>query len=305
MDGLDRQLAAVAAGQHCLITLDDVRAAGGGAKHPGRRVAAGRWEFVFDGVYRLAGAPWTWEARVMALVLARRGAVASYLCAARLHRIGFGTALPEVSIPRGRFHQADGLRVHTSTDLDRCRVVLRNGIPTTEPSRTLLDLGRYIGPTALANAVRSARRQELVDWHDLIECLAAHARKGRHGVKRLRAVIAEGAALEDITETDSELAALSLLREYGFGEPTQQHRVYDADGELQAEMDFAYVERWVNFEVDGSVHLQPEVKVKDEARDHMLRGMGWIVRRIWWEIPVRQPEKFVQIVRETLRSANH
>ena len=302
MDGLDRQLAAVAARQHCLVTLKDVRAAGGNAKHAERRVATGRWEFVFEGVYRLAGVPWTWEARVMALVLARPGAVASYLCAARLHEIGFGTAFPEVSIPRGRFHQADGLRVHTSTDLDRCQVVLRNGIPTTDPARTLLDLGRFIREPALAIAVKRARRQELVDWRDLIETLATHARKGRHGVTRLRNIIADGVALDDLTDTDSELAALSLLRERGFGEPAQQHRVYDSDGELLAAMDLAYVDKWVNFEIDGPVHLQPEVSIKDDDRDHMLRSMGWTVRRIWYEIPVRQPEKFVQIVRETFRS---
>ena len=301
---LDRTLAAVAATQHGLITLADVRKAGGKNHHPRARIAAGRWEWVAHGVYRLAGIPWTYEARVLALVFAAGdGAVASCLCAARLLGIGFRTALPEVSIPRGRLHRSHDVRIHTSTDLDLCEIVRRSGIPITDPARTLLDVGRFVGTKALRKAVEEARRLELVTWHDLIVCLAAHARPGRHGVRRMREVIADGARNDEISDTDSELMALALLREYGFAEPTLQHRVYDDDGLLIAELDIAYVDDFVNFEIDGSVHLIPAVRRKDEARDHVLRQRGWTVRRIWWEIPVRQPDLFIQIVRETLREA--
>ena len=121
----------------------------------------------------------------------------------------------------------------------------------------------------------------------------------------MRAVVGAGVQNDGISETDSELAALGLLREYGFDEPVLQHRVYDDEGELVAEMDIAYVDKWVNFEIDGSVHLQPDIKAKDDARDHYLRQLGWTVRRVWWEIPVKQPDRFIQIVRSTLRDANH
>ena len=57
------------------------------------------------------------------------------------------------------------------------------------------------------------------------------------------------------------------------------------------------------FEIDGIVHLDPVQRVKDEARDNELRvRYGWLVRRIWWEIPVYQPREFVRIVKDTLRS---
>jgi len=300
---LDRTLAEVAARQHSLISLQDVLDAGGERTHAHRRVGAGRWELVGPGVYRLAGVPWTYEARVMAaILLAGPGAVASHLCAARLLGVGFGTASPEVTIPRGRHHRPPGVRVHQSTDLDRCDVRRQDGIPLTDPARTLLDLARYIGPNALHRAIEQARRLELVTWSQLVHTLASHARKGRHGVRRLRLVIAKGMPVDEVTDTDSELIALSILREQGL-EPVVHHRVVEPDGTLLAEIDLAFPGLLLGIEIDGGVHLDVEVRKKDEARDHALRRRGWTIRRVWWEVPVHQPEEFLRLVRRALSEA--
>src|SRR5690349_11312767 len=113
MVDLDRQLAVVAARKHSLITLDDVIAAGGTKSHANDRTRSGRWEHVHPGVYRIAGVPWTYEARTMGLVLASGpGAVASHMCAARLLGLGFTRAEPEISVPRGRNRRTIGIRAH-------------------------------------------------------------------------------------------------------------------------------------------------------------------------------------------------
>lgn len=300
---LDRHLAQFAARQHGLICLNDVIGAGGTKHHATTRVRTGRWEHVHETVYRLAGLPWTYEARVLALILAAGpGAVASFFCAARLLGLGFWTASPEISIPRGRRHYPNS-RVHTSTDLDRCRIVVRNGIPMTEPARVLLDLARYLGPQSLQRAIEQGRRLELVTWSDLIRCLAEHARRGRPGVRKLRRAIAAGATTDEVTDTDSELMALSVIREAGLPEPTLHHRVYDDDGELIAEMDLAYEKLMLDIEINGTAHLDPAVIEKDDARDALLRRLGWTVRRVWWEIPVRRPEQFLRVVRAELAEA--
>lgn len=302
MAELDRRLAAVAIGQHSLVSLADVVRAGGSRSDAHRRVAGERWEPTAPGVYRLAGVPWTYEARVLAAVLgAGPGAVASHLCAARLLGLGFVTAPIELSIPRGRTHRPAGVRVHQSTDLQRATPHEVQGIPTTSPPRTLLDLGRYIGPGALRRAVEQARRLDLVTWSDLIACLAAHARQGRHGVRRLRLVVVTGMAIDEVTDTDSELIALTLLRERGL-QPVLHHRVM-VDDQLIAELDLAFPGEMVAFEIDGGVHTDPAVKRNDDARDHALRRLGWTVRRIWWEIPVREPAVFLGIVTDVLRDA--
>ena len=130
-----------------------------------------------------------------------------------------------------------------------------------------------------------------------------HARQGRHGIRRLRHVIANGVAYDEVTDTDSELMALSIIRERGLPEPVLHHRVYD-DGELLAELDFAYPDRLAGLEIDGAAHLDPVVRRKDDARDHELRRRGWTIRRAWWEIPVRQPDQFARLVRDFLRDTD-
>jgi predicted transcriptional regulator of viral defense system len=302
MRELDRRLAAVAAGQHSIITIAQVLEAGGGPGDAARRVQSGRWERIAPGVYRIAGVPWTYPAQVFAATLAAGpGAVASHLCAARLHGLGFTKAGPELSIPRGRRHRPDGVRVHESTDLDRCAVDTIDAIPVTDVGRTLLDVGRYVRVPSLTKAVEEARRQELVTWNSLLHTLLAHARQGRHGVSRLREVLASGLQRDGITDTDSELVALTLLLERGFTPPpVLHHQVRAADGRLLAEIDLAFPGQLAAIEIDGTVHLRPEVKAKDEARDHMLRRMGWTIRRVWCEVPVLEPEQFVAIVRSLL-----
>jgi len=299
MAELDRRLAVVTARQHSLISLADIVAAGGTRSDAHRRVAGGRWEAAAPGVFRLTGVPWTYDAQVMAATLAAGpGAVASHLCAARLLGLGFTNAPPELSIPRGRTHRPGLIRVHQSTDLHRSAVHEVRGIPTTDPARTLLDLGRYLGPGALRRAVEQSRREDLVTWAELIACLAAHARRGRHGVRRLRLVISTGMGVDEVTDTDSELIALTLLREHGL-QPTLHHRVMDGS-RLVAEIDLAFPDVLVAFEIDGTVHLDPTVKRNDDARDHALRRLGWTVRRIWWEVPVREPNVYLGIVRDVL-----
>ena len=185
-DPLDKLLAAIALRQHGIVALSDVVEAGGHHHHARRRLEAGRWIKVHRGVYRLAGVPFTWHSQVMAaLKAAGRGAVASFFCAARLHGFGFRNAAVEISVWRGHHHRPEGVKVHTSTDLDRCEIVERDGIPCTDIARTLLDIGGALKfVQTFARTVEQARRLDKVTWHDLVVCLAAHARRGRRGMAR-------------------------------------------------------------------------------------------------------------------------
>jgi len=303
--GLDKALAGVALKQHSAITWRDVVKAGGTRDDVAWRLGEGAWDLVHHDVFRLAGVPWTYEAKVFCAVCAAgEGAMASHFCAARLHGAGFPTALVELSVPRSRFYRPKGITVHTSRDLDRCGAVMIEGIPVTDPARMLLDIAAKPGlsETIVRDTVSDARRLDLVDWNGMLVSLAAHARRGRSGVKVLREAIVAGSAKDDLTETDSELVAVTLIRENGFPEPTLQHEVRAADGRLVARMDIAYVDRRINYEIDGPIHLLPEVRAKDDERDHELRTRyGWTVRRIPWTIPLYEPRRFVLIVRDTLR----
>jgi hypothetical protein len=301
MADLDRRLALVAARQHQLVTIADVRRAGGSSSHAHSRCAGGRWVRVDRGTYRISSAPESWTATMMACTLAAgQGAVASHLAAARLWGIpGFGKAGPELSIPRGRRYRRPGVRTHESTDLERCAVRAVEAVPVTDPARTLLDLGRYVGAQRLARAVEWSRREGLVDWSDLVATLHRHARQGRHGIRRLRRVIAAHADREEIADSDFELMVLALLAEHGLPTPVLHHRVLDGT-RFVAEVDLAYVEARVAIECDGGVHLVPEVREADARKGNDLALVDWLVLRVTWERFRARPELVIAEVRAAL-----
>lgn len=304
MSELDRSLAMLAARQRMLITIRDVLAAGGSAENADDRVRGGRWRRVDRGVYLISGAPWDWPTQQLAAVLAAgQGAAASHLAAARLWGLpGFATAGIELSIPRDRRYRRAGVRTHESTDLDRCTLVQREGIPVTDADRTLLDLARHLGDARLLRVVEGARRAGHISWSSLTATLGAHARRGRPGVRRLRRVILSGAHREDVTDTDMELMVLSIIREAGLPEPVLHHRIDEA-GRFVAEVDLCYPQWRIAIECDGSVHLDPAVHERDLARQNDLVLAGWTILRFSWERVRARPQVVVSEIRAAIESA--
>jgi very-short-patch-repair endonuclease len=303
MASLDDALLPVFATQHWLVSMNDVVRHGGHPQSATRRVQSGRWEVADRSVFRLAGAPRVWQASVLAPILSAGGrAMASHFAAAALHGMpGYGRGTPEISIPRGTEHRRDDVTIHTSTDLERCRRVIVDGVPTTDIARTILDIGRRVGDERLLRSIEWGRRAAKTDWSDLISTLAHHARRGRPGIRRLRRVITANAAREEITDSDFELLVLALLQEAGLPEPVLHHRVVD-DGRFVAEVDLAYPTRMIAIELDGSVHLDAEVRERDLPRQNDLVLLGWTVLRFSWRRFVDRPDLVVAEIRAALRS---
>ena len=279
MSEFDRRIAAIAATQRSIVTLDDVRAAGGNDKHCETRCNAGRWRRFDRGVFGLEGAVYDWTSQQLAAVKAGGvGARGSHLAAGRLYGIpGYGRAGVEVAVPRGRNYRRANVRVHSSTDLDRCETRIIDGVPVTDPNRTLLDLARYVPFGKLRRDVEWCRRQGLVDWSSLISCLVRHARQGRHGVRKLRAVILMDAHRSEITDSDFEFLVLSLILEAGLPEPALKYQVYEGD-RFVGEVDHAYPSWKIAIECDGPVHREnPEVYAKDKLKRTDLNLCGWLV----------------------------
>ena len=306
MSTIDDRLVPVFIGQHWLVSLDDVLHAAGSRDQISSRLRSGRWTQADHHVYRLAGAPVTWHSRLLAPILSAQPTtrvVASHLSAAALHGIpGYGRSTPELSTPRGYNLRRPGLRIRTSNDLDRCDTVVLEGVPTTDLRRTLLDIGKVVGDQRLLRGIEWARRERDVTWSGLISTLAHHARRGRGGIRRLRRVIVANAHRDEVTDSDFELLLLSLLLEHDLPEPVLHHRVYD-NGRFVAEVDLAYPERRVAIEADGGIHLRPEVRERDLARQNDLLLCGWTVLRFTWDRFVQRPEQVVAEIRDALRPA--
>jgi very-short-patch-repair endonuclease len=303
MPTLDDRLLPTFAGQHWMVSLDDVLAAGGTQQQAAARVASGRWASADVGVYRLKGMPTSWHARLLAPILSvGLGIAGSHLAAAAVHGVpSFGRGAPEVTVERGIRLRRAGVRVHTSTDLRRRPLVIIDGIPVTDLPRTLLDIGRVIGDQRLHRAIEWGRRERGLSWGDLVETLAQHARRGRPGIRRLRRVIAAHAHREEITDSDFELLVLALIRERGLLEPVLHHQVFDGE-RFVAEVDLAYPHRRVAIELDGSIHLERDVRERDLPRQNDLVLRGWTVLRFTWRAYVERPDTLVREIRAALRS---
>jgi very-short-patch-repair endonuclease len=300
---LDRRIASITASNRGLITLHDLRGVGAGSPQVSRRLATDRLHRVERGVYAVDGLPPDPDRDLLATTLATRGLVAvSHLAAARRFDIpGYSRAPLEISVQRGVRLRRGHLRVHESTDLDRCRIVEVDGIPVTDPARTLLDLARYVGPQRLARNMEACRRGQLVDWPDLVRTLIAHARKGRPGIRRFREVLSANSHRNEVTDSDFEMLVLALLIEHGLPEPVLHHQVWDGD-RFVAEVDLAYPQRKIAMECDGAVHRHKEVHERDLPRQNDLVLLGWTVLRFTPDRYWTRPETIVRDVRAAHRT---
>lgn len=304
MATLDDRLLPVFIRQHWLVTLDDVVSCGGSQQAAFRRVRSGRWGQAELGVYRLVGPAVTWESRLLALTLgAGHGAVASHFAAAVLHGLpGFAKGTPEITVHRGREMRRPGARVHTSTDLDRCRCVVINGIPTTDQERTLLDLARKLGDARLLRSIEAGRRAGTTEWSALISTLVRHARRGRPGVARLRRVILANAHRSEVTDSDFELLVLTMMAEVGLPTPELHHCVYE-EGRFVAEVDLAYPDLRIAIELDGAHHADADVRERDLPRQNDLILCGWTVLRFSWARFSARPERVMSEIRAAVVAA--
>ena len=303
MSRLDDELLPVFARQHWLVSLEHVVTAGGSRTAAAYRVSTGRWELAEVDVFRLVGPTPTWHAGVLAPLLAiGPSAAASHTTAAALHGVpGFGRGVPEITVPRGAEHRRDKVVIHTSTDLGRARIVTVEGIPTTSIPRTVLDLARTTGEGRLLRVIEWARRTQGVEWADLVQVLAQHARCGRPGITRLRRVLLANMDRAEVTDSDFELFFLGLLRERSLPEPVLHHRVVDG-ARFVAEVDVAYPELKIAIELDGRIHLEHEVRERDLPRQNDLVLLGWTVLRFSWERFRARPDAVIAEVRAAIHA---
>lgn len=283
---VDRDIARLAHDQLGLVSVQQIRDLGGSRRHLERRVRSGLLEQRNPGVFQLAGCAPTWESRVLASVLAAGpGAIASHFTAAALWDLdGFPRrGRPELSVPRGRYHRPDHSRCHESTDIARCQVVVRSGVPCTDLGRTVLDTARFVGLDRLDRIVENARRLHHVPVGDLVVTLFDHARQGRHGIRRLRAVLDRHLERDVVTDSEFEMLVLSLLAEQGFPPPLLHHEIHSGDV-LIAEVDLAWPHRRVAVELHGQHHrVDRKVWEADQVKLVELSALGWDVLPFTWQ----------------------
>jgi very-short-patch-repair endonuclease len=149
----------LAADQHGVVSVAQLRAIGLSKHWVRHRVRTGRLHPLHRGVYAVGHAADSWQCRWMAAVLAcGEEAVLSHRSAAALWKLlRPERGAVEVSTPsqNGRAERR-AIRLHRCSSLGVEPMTRRFGIPVTTPARTISDLRRAVSPRLWRRAVRQA-----------------------------------------------------------------------------------------------------------------------------------------------------
>jgi hypothetical protein len=277
-DEPDRDLALWAEQHHGVFDLVVLDQFGIGRDQRRHRVDARRWVELYEGVYRMAGAPETWRGRLLAACLAGGPrAVGSHRSAAAVWSVDGGDRRTcEILCPRWRRAREAGLVVHESKGLVQRDVTVVDAIPVTTIERTLLDLGAVRHPLTVERAVETALRRELTTLLDLRSTVRRLGRSGRNGVGVLRRIIDERDPDRRLTESAMEMRLLQVLRAHGLPEPVTQHEIRDR-GRFVARVDAAYPELRIALEYESvDWHTGKAALLRDSARRNAIVAAAWM-----------------------------
>jgi very-short-patch-repair endonuclease len=221
-----------------------------------RRVEAGWLHRIHRGVYAVGHKNLSFQGWWMAAVLAcGEGAVLSHLSAAMHWGLLEARGGPvDVAVPTtsGR-ERRTGIRVHRSTSLTAKAATIRQGIPTTTPARTILDLRRLVDRATLEAAIAQAEIDHLP-----IDNLPG--------------------LLHEPTRSELERRFLRLCKKHGLPKPEVNVRIGPY------EVDFLWRDHRVVVETDGyATHGGRSAFNGDRTRDARLRMMGYSVQRFAYQ----------------------
>jgi hypothetical protein len=243
------------------------------------RLGIGRWTAVHERVYRVAGTPLTWHGTVLAACWAGGvRAVASHRSAAELWGLpGRKREVVEITCPRWRRAQHDGLVVHESRALTRVDITVVQGIPATTAARTIFDLTVVCRDTTVDLAIDTALRKELTTVLELRTTLDRLSKRGRRGTSRFRALLTDRDGQDRVGESEPERLLLRMLRRHGFPEPVLQFEIRDHDGHVVARPDLAYPDLKIAIEYDSyEHHVGKAALVRDGNRRNVVIALGWL-----------------------------
>jgi very-short-patch-repair endonuclease len=266
----DAKVAAIAARQHGVVSISQLRDAGLSADAVWDRSRLGRLHRVHRGVYAVGHRALGFEGRCMAAVLALGDAVLSHRGAAALWRMLPPAAGPiDVSVAsRGGRRRHRGIRVHRPRSLGDKQLTRRHRIPVTTPARTISDLRRVAAPAELRRAIRQAEVLGLTLDEEI-----------------------DG----DRTRSELERLFLELCRRHDLPMPEVNTRV----GGLI--VDFLWRDPRLIVETDGyRFHRGRAAFEDDRARDLGLRALGFEVLRLSYRQVKEEPGRVAAALRIAL-----
>jgi len=300
-DGRFLSLARLAAMQHAVFDLHQMRTLGLSPRAIQKRTDAGQLHRVYRAVYSLVPQKLlSREGRWMAAVLAcGPDAVLSHRTAAALHGLR-PTARSDIDVTAsGRVRRAHrGIDLHTSITLAPTDIIRLNNIPCTSVARTLLDLADVVERRALEKAFDQAEILQTFDLTALKDQLDRNS--NRRGKRTINSILAEYyGPLPTVSELED--AFLAVCRKAGV--PTPEVNVYLVldDGEPPPKVDFLWRKQRLVLETDGNeTHRTRQAFERDRRNDQRLTVAGYRPLRATWRQITRNPAQILATVQALL-----
>lgn len=276
----DATAADLASSQHGLITYQQALEVGLSPAAVRTRADSGRWRRVGRGVYRIGGAPVTWQQRAMAIHLgAPAGNAASHLTAVALAGLDVAPPpIPHITVLRGRSLRYPGAVVH-SARLPPAELTVLQGVPATSVGRSLIDCAALLGPNRLQRLVDEALHRRLVDTDQITACWdTARRAPGRAGEVRLREVLEPWAGPIQ-PGSPAEVRLRRQVVAWGFPEPEIQIPVGDETDEVLGLVDVGWRPERIGIEYDSAEFHGPSRWRHDEERHRGIERQGWVLLR--------------------------
>jgi very-short-patch-repair endonuclease len=266
--------------QHGVLSHEQLRALGVTAQSIKHRVSTARLHPIHRGVYALGRPEVTRNGGWMAAVLrCGAGAVLSHLSAAELWDIAppwreiagpvrevtrSTRATVDVSVPAGRAPRARGIRVHRRA-LEAAEVTRRDGIPATNPTRTVIDLATRLSGNDLAAVIAEADKRSLTSPDALRR--RVDRLPGSPGVGVLRQLLDR--QVFRLTDSELERLFLPIARRAGLSLPETGPRLNGF------KVDFHWPDLGLVVETDGlRYHRTAAQQTRDRLRDQAHTAAG-------------------------------
>jgi very-short-patch-repair endonuclease len=278
-------VARLAEDQNGVVTRSQLRDAGFSEAAVGRLVSASRIFPVFPTVFAVGHRGIGRSGRLLAAVLScGEGTAVSHGTAAWL--LGLWNARPgeiELIAPVEAGRKLSGVRRRFVPLPGADEIRVREGVPVTTPSRTLIDIAGFAGVHLLKSSIEQAAVLRALDIPEIDRILAESPRR-RRGSKKLLTLLDDWRRYKPGITIRSRMEAklLPLLTRRGLPIPECNSKLR-LGGET-FEIDFLWRKRRLAVEADGGqFHDNPAAAARDSHRNRALAQAGYFIPRLGWE----------------------
>jgi Protein of unknown function (DUF559) len=294
------RVAAIAEMQLGVISRQQLREKGLSDTGIAEAVARGRLHPIFHSVFGVGHGPLTVHARLLAATIAcGNGSVVSHGTSAWL--LGLREWRPldvDVIAPVESGRKIRGVRRRFVPPPGPDEIEVRAGVPTTNPSRTIVDNAGTLSRVALGDLIEEAAARRALNISQIDAILDGPPRRGaRNLLRQLEPWRRYKPGIHLRSRMEAKL--LPLLTRAGL--PVPECNVRLGFGGKRLELDFLWRKAKLVVETDGGrTHDNPRAGARDSERNRALISRGYHVRRIGWEELRDRPDAVMTELRTLL-----